>query len=149
MIDPNFDTISLTAGAPPPPRTDADASLRMRISSAPHATPTWPPRWGPPHRRRRLGIGFVPASYTNGRAWCKPCAVCRLSGLLRVFASSWLHLRSAGLRCTEQQAVFGCDVGRNGLGPDAIALLLEAHGPHEIDGDGGINPPGELGDIAG
>ena len=52
-------------------------------------------------------------------------------------------------RCTKQQAVFRRDVGRNCLRPDAIALLLKTHGPHDIDGDGSVNPPEELGHIAG
>src|SRR5258706_809122 len=51
-------------------------------------------------------------------------------------------------RGTEQQAVLWCDAGRNGLRPDPIARLRQPHRPHDVYGDGTLNPTREPSGIA-
>jgi hypothetical protein len=57
-------------------------------------------------------------------------------------------LKETWLRCSKQQSVFRCDGGGNYLCPDAIALLLETQGPHDVNGHGAVNPAGEVARIA-
>ena len=50
---------------------------------------------------------------------------------------------------SDEQPVLRRDVGGNGLRPDAIAALPEAHGAHDIDGGGTVDPSGEIAGVAG
>jgi len=48
----------------------------------------------------------------------------------------------------EQQAVLGRDAGGNGLRPDAIVLLLQMNGAHDVDAERTVYPAGKLGGVS-
>ena len=52
-------------------------------------------------------------------------------------------------RGAKQQAVFWGDVVGNRLRPDAIALLRQAHRPHDVDGDRALHPAGQSARVTG
>ena len=61
-----------------------------------------------------------------------------------------MRLRANAVRWgAKQQTVLRGDISRYGLRPDAIALLPQAHGPHDVDGHRTVDPPRQSPGIAG